>query len=650
MEKDIQKLGKDDTDIQALYEELEKKVFSYHRVEEDIDVIRLAFKVAKEAHRFQRRASGEPYIIHPLHVAMILADLKLDKDTIVAALLHDVVEDTEVRRSDIEAWFGEDIAFLVDGVTKIADLPKDLTKKQIKQESFLKLIFATADDIRVIVIKLADRLHNMRTMDFQSFEKQERISKETLEIYAPIAQRLGISIISTELEDLAFSYLKPEAYRNIFEQVQKNNYKGKLLPDMDSVHKILEEGGIEHELAYHQKHFFSIHRKMLNRHKSLEELYGIGVIKVIVESEKDCYLALWKLHSNYKILPGRIKDYISLPREDMYQALHTTLISKNGGQFKVRIKTREMERFSKFGVLGHWEYAISGGEVRNVSHAQGKASFWLQRILQWQEDAKNTAELMDLVKDDFDLFLEKICCFTPDAEAKHLPKGATVIDFAYAIHSEVGNKAIGAIIGGKRKDLDAVLKDGEVVQILRKEESPGPQAYWLDFAKTANARSNIRKALKLQQGKDNETIDFVREESTEGMHIQMAKCCLPVRGDAVTGVMSNEHYLTLHRDKCSTAEKLLKRRTFKEREVRWDEVKNENFLTTVEVVGDEDGLWMPTIWNYLHTNNQSINRMEFWDKKQSLTLSVRVKDKRELKALMRSLEEIEGIKSVSRVQ
>ncbi|MDO4794292.1 MAG: RelA/SpoT family protein, partial [Filifactor alocis] len=502
MEKIIRTPEKEDIDVQALYEELEEKVMSYHRVEEDIAMIRKAFEVAEEAHRPQKRASGEPYITHPLHVAMILADLKLDRDTIVAALLHDVVEDTGVKRSDIEAWFGEDIAFLVDGVTKIADLPKDLTKKQIKQESFLKLIFATADDIRVIVIKLADRLHNMRTMGFQAFEKQERISKETLEIYAPIAQRLGISIISTELEDLSFSYLKPEAYRNIFEQVQKNDYKGKLLSDMNSVKKILEEGGIEHELSYHQKHLFSIHRKMLNRHKSLEELYGIGVIKVIVESEKDCYLALWKLHSHYKILPGRIKDYISLPREDMYQALHTTLISKNGGQFKVRIKTREMERFSKFGVLGHWEYAISGGEVRNVSHAQGKASFWLQRILQWQEDAKNTAELMDLVKDDFDLFLEKICCFTPDTEAKHLPKGATVLDFAYAIHSEVGNKAIGAIIGGKRKDLDAVLKDGEVVHILRKEESPGPQAYWLDFAKTANARSNIRKALKIQQGKD----------------------------------------------------------------------------------------------------------------------------------------------------
>lgn len=643
-----------DIKVEKLYGELKEKIMEYHPVLDDIATIRRAFEVARNAHIEQTRDSGEPYIIHPLHVAIILAQLKLDPDTLTAALLHDVVEDTPVMREDIRAWFGDEIAFLVDGVTKISKLPRNSSKNQLKQESFLKLMIAAAEDIRVLVIKLADRLHNMRTLNFQKEEKQESISKETLEIYAPIAQRLGISVFSMELEDLAFSYLKPEAYRNIYAQIESNDYRGKILREIDYIHQILDEANIRHELDYYQKHLFSIYRKMRNRHKTMNELYDIGIIQVVVENEKDCYLALWRLHHCYKILPGRMKDYISLPGENMYQALHTTLISKNEGQFKVHIKTKEMERFAKYGVLSYWEY-VRHEEIKNKRYSVEEQHRWLRGILQWQKDTKNTAELLDLVKGDFDLFLEKIYCFTPNAEEKHLPKDSTVLDFAYSIHSEVGNQAVGAIVSGRRKGLDAPLRDGDVVQVLTREDSPGPMEEWLNFVKTGNARSNIRKWLRLHSVKPmDEKKDALRaEEDQESPYIQIAKCCLPVRGDAVIGVISsNHHYLTLHRNNCEVANKLLRQRGFREKEIQWNEVQNEEFVTNLMLLTEEnsDNSWFPEVWAYLNVNQHGISRMEFWGKKQKLVLTLWINDNEKLDSLMKKLEAIDGIISVSRVQ
>lgn len=631
------------------YRELEKIVRLY-LPEKDIPVIRAAFELAKKEHAPQVRESGEPYIIHPINVSIILAGLRADRQTIVAGLLHDVVEDTPVSEEQIRRDFGEEVAFLVDGVTKIAKLHENLPKAQIKQESFLKLMLAAAKDIRVVVIKLADRLHNMRTLQFQPKQKQESISNETLEIYAPIAQRLGISVFSRELEDLAFSYLKPEAYWNIRTQIEHNDYRGKLAPEMEEIDRLLTEENILHEVRYYQKHLFSVYRKMLSRRKTMDELNDIGVINVITENVRDCYIALWKLHSSYKMIPGRIKDYISLPNENMYQALHTAVISKNGKQFKLRIMTREMERFSRLGVLSRPESLVCTPEAG--SPEAGDRLLWLKCILQWQKDTKSISELMDLVREDFDLFLEKIYCFTPNAEEKRLPRDSTVLDFAYSIHSEIGNKAIGAVVNGRRKSLFAVLEDGDMVEVLIKEDSEGPQEEWLDFVKTGNARSNIRRWLKQHSPQKPEEEKTEEEEEREKLNIQIGRCCLPVPGDAVTGVMSNQHYLTLHRKGCETARKLLQRSGFKEKEVRWTDVNTERFNTTLILTERENSgsRFLAEVWTYLNIHGYQVSRMEFSEKKQKLMFTIEVGDKKELERVMEALGKISGILSVVRAE
>ncbi|MDO4719368.1 MAG: RelA/SpoT family protein [Peptostreptococcaceae bacterium] len=646
-ERDNKKM--DNQKIEVWYRKLEKMVRAY-LPEEDIAVIRSAFELARDAHAPQTRESGEPYIIHPLNVAIILAELKSDKETMVAGLLHDVVEDTGIRYEEIRDRFGEEVAFLVDGVTKIARLHEKISKKQIKQESFLKLLSATHENVRVAVIKLADRLHNMRTMQFQPEDKQISISEETLEIYAPIAQKLGISFFSKELEDLAFSYLKPEACQNIRMQVEGNDYCGKIRREAEDIRRMLEDDNIPHELNYYEKHLFSIYRKMKNRKKTINELYDICVLRILVEKPKDCYRVLGTLHCNYKILPGRIKDYISLPKENMYQALHTTLFSKSGMKFKVRILTKEMELLSKYGIQSYLNYSVGREWLKKTNF--GESFGWLTSIFQWKEGAKNTAELMDLVKGDFDLFTEKIYCFTPNAEEKHLPKGSTVLDFAYAVHSEIGDKTIGALINDRRRNIDAPLNNGDIVFVLTDENSEGPQESWLEIVRTATARSNIRKRLRqnLNEGAV-QGEPAAEEESGEEINIQMGRCCLPVRGDLVIGVMSNPYYLTVHRNGCETAGRLLKRREFREKEIRWEDIESEEFNTTLAVLKQEGAgnLWFSEVWAYLGLHRHFVSRMEFLEKRNRLMLTISVRDKDELEEAEAALRKISGVASVTRM-
>lgn len=640
---------RDNKKIEVWYRKLEKMLRIY-LPEEDIPVIRSAFELARDAHVTQTRESGEPYIIHPLNVAIVLAELKSDKETVAAGLLHDVVEDTGVSYEEIRDRFGEEVAFLVDGVTKIARLHEKISKKQVKQESFLKLMLAAGKDIRVVVIKLADRLHNMRTMQFQKEEKQISISEETLEIYAPMAQKLGISFFSKELEDLAFSYLKPEACQNIRMQVEGNDYCGKIRREAEDIRRMLGDENIPHELNYYNKHLFSIYRKMKNRNKTINELYDICVLRIIVNDPMDCYLVLGKLHHWYKILPGRIKDYISLPKENMYQALHTTLFSKSGMKFKVRILTKEMELLSKYGILAYLNHSL--GREKEGKTGFGESFAWLTSILQWKEGAKNTAELMDLVKGDFDLFTEKIYCFTPNAEEKHLPKGSTVLDFAYAVHSQIGDKTVGALINGRRGHIDSPLNNGDIVCVLTDENSEGPQESWLEIVKTATARSNIRKWLRQNLNEGAVPSEPAEEEETgEEINIQMGRCCLPVRGDLVTGVMSNQYYLTVHRNGCETAGRLLKRREFREKEIRWEDIGNEDFSTTLAIVKQEDAgsLWFAEVWAYLSLHRHFVSRMEFLEKRNRLMLTISVRDKDELDEVAAALRKISGIASVTRM-
>lgn len=490
---------KDNNDeIAKLYNKLIVQIKSYHP-SSDFRMVRKAYEVAKEAHKNQFRKSGEPFFIHPLNVALILAELKLDKETIIAAILHDVVEDTEITTEYLEQEFDTEVAFLVDGVTKLANLQMTvahecLSKEALKQESFRKLIMAMSEDIRVIIIKLADRLHNMRTMEFQKPERQVAISKETMDIYCPIAKRLGISIVQTELQDLSMQYIYPEAYRNIRMKIEETEPDRRIFVNRMSaeIYAGLTEADIGAKVEYALKHYFSIYRKMINKGKTLNEIYDSYALKVIVDSVRDCYVALGVLHDLYKPVPGRFKDFIALPKVNMYQSLHTTLVAPDGTLFEVQIKTKEMHEVATYGILAHWKYGMPGKDIKTVSNSQKEKAEWLSQILEWQQEIRDTDEFIDLVKQDFNLFSETIYCFSPKGDAKSLPKGSTAIDFAYAIHSDIGDHATKCIINGKVSPMETVLNNGDQVEIVTDEKREGPVAEWIHFVKTGTAKNKLR--------------------------------------------------------------------------------------------------------------------------------------------------------------
>ena len=442
-----------------LYDELIASIRKYHP-STDITLIEKAYHVAFEAHKGQVRKSGEAYIIHPLCVAIILAELELDKETIAAGLLHDVLEDTVMTEEQMREEFGDEVLLLVDGVTKLQHLhltdniknPKDKNadRLEMQAENLRKMFLAMAKDIRVIMIKLADRLHNMRTLKYQSKEAQQRIARETQEIYCPIAQRLGISKIKIELEDLSLKYLEPEAYYDLVEKValRKNVRDAYVQGLVADVRREIEEAGIKAEISGRAKHFFSIYKKMVNQNKTIDQIYDLFAIRIIVDTVKDCYAALGIMHEKYKPIPGRFKDYIAMPKPNMYQSLHTTLIGPSGQPFEIQIRTFEMHRTAEYGIAAHWKYKESGSGKVAAGDEAAKLS-WLRQILEWQKDTSDSKEFLSMVKGDLDLFSENVYCFTPSGDVKTLPSGSTTIDFAYSIHSAVGNKMVGARVNGK---------------------------------------------------------------------------------------------------------------------------------------------------------------------------------------------------------
>lgn len=484
--------------IDKLYVQLCDVIKSYHPYDSNI-LIKKAYEISRNAHEGQYRKSGEPFIIHPLKVAIILAELCLDKETIAAALLHDVIEDTSVSRNEIEELFGKEIVFLVDGVTKVEAIEKEYSKSELKKESFRKLILAMGKDVRVIIIKLADRLHNMRTLQFQNISKQKEIAEETLELYAPIAHKLGISILSNELEDLALMYLFAQEYSDIQGEIERTYCKRRQKWD-DIVYMTkgyLHSKGINALVEPRMKHLFSIYRKICWTNKSfdIENMYDIYSIKVIVNSIEDCYLVLGYIHQIYKPVPGRFKDYISVPKSNMYQSLHTTVVSRYGEKFEVQIRTKEMERTSERGVLAFWKYE-SKEEDKNGLVLQEQKSTWLEQVLEWQLEITNTNDFMDLVKNDLDLFSKEICCFTRSGDVKRLPKGATAIDFAFAIHSELGECLQEVLVNGKKQEPQYVLRDGDQIEIKASSEAQMISPVWLDYVKTSNAKSKIKRWMK----------------------------------------------------------------------------------------------------------------------------------------------------------
>ena len=489
---------------EELYQDLITRVRRYHP-SDDISLIERAYKVANDAHKDQARKSGEPYIIHPLCVAIILADLEMDKETIAAGLLHDVVEDTIMTTDQIRAEFGDDVALLVDGVTKLGQLQYQGDKLDLQAENMRKMFLAMAKDIRVIIIKLADRLHNMRTLKHMTPEKQQEKSRETMDIYAPIAQRLGIMKVKVELDDLSLKYLQPDVYYDLVDKiavrkVERERYVQNIV---DEVGAHIERAGIKAKIDGRVKHFFSIYKKMKNQNKTIDQIYDLFAVRIIVDTVKDCYAALGVIHEMYKPIPGRFKDYIAMPKANMYQSLHTTLIGSSGQPFEIQIRTYEMHKTAEYGIAAHWKYKeASDGKKINTGAEEEKLS-WLRQILEWQRDMSDNREFMNLLKSDLDLFSDSVYCFTPTGDVKNLPAGSTPIDFAYSIHSAVGNKMIGARVNGKLVTIDYVINNGDRVEILTSQNSKGPSRDWLNVVKSTQARNKINQWFKNELKDDN---------------------------------------------------------------------------------------------------------------------------------------------------
>ncbi|MCM1268063.1 MAG: bifunctional (p)ppGpp synthetase/guanosine-3',5'-bis(diphosphate) 3'-pyrophosphohydrolase [Bacteroidales bacterium] len=495
-----------------LYEELVLRVRKYHP-STDISLMRKAYQVASDAHAGQVRKSGEPYIIHPLCVAIILADLELDKETIVAGLLHDVVEDTVMTDEEIEKQFGEDVALLVDGVTKLDKLnfhgehsyqDRDTEKLERQAENLRKMFLAMAKDIRVILIKLADRLHNMRTLQHMRPEKQQEIARETLDIYSPIAQRLGISKIKVELDDLSLKYLEPEAYYDLVDKIsiRKSERERYIQTIVDEVSVHIKNAGIEAQIDGRIKHFFSIYKKMKNQNKSIDQIYDLFAVRIIVDSIKDCYACLGVIHEMYKPIPGRFKDYIAMPKANMYQSLHTTLIGASGQPFEIQIRTYEMHKAAEYGIAAHWKYK-EASDGKKVETQEEEKLVWLRQILEWQQDLSDNKEFMNLLKNDLNLFADNVYCFTPTGDVKSLPAGSTPIDFAYSVHSAVGNKMIGARVNGKLVNIDYEIKNGDRVEIMTSQNSKGPSRDWLNVVKSTQAKNKINQWFKHELKEEN---------------------------------------------------------------------------------------------------------------------------------------------------
>ena len=491
----------DFTSPEVLYQDLITEIKKYHP-SSDLSDIEKAYKVAYKAHEGQKRKSGEPYIIHPLCVAIILAELELDKESIIAGLLHDVVEDTVMTSEDVEKEFGSEVALLVDGVTKLTQLNYEHDKIEVQAENLRKMFLAMAKDIRVIMIKLADRLHNMRTMQYQSPAKQIEKSRETMEIYAPIAHRLGISKIKVELDDLSMKYLMPDVYNDLVEQVNLNRpgREAFIKSIIKEVGMHISNAGIEAEIDGRVKHFFSIYRKMVNQNKTLDQIYDIFAVRIKVDTVKDCYAALGVIHEMYKPIPGRFKDYIAMPKPNMYQSLHTTLIASNGQPFEVQIRTYEMHRTAEYGIAAHWKY--KEGKSGAPSNEEAKLS-WLRQMLEWQTEMSDNKEFLSSIKSDLNLFSDNIYCFTPTGDVKNLPAGSCPVDFAYSIHSAVGTKMVGARVNGKLVTIDYELKSGDRVEIITSQNSKGPSRDWLNIVKSTQARNKINQWFKQELKEDN---------------------------------------------------------------------------------------------------------------------------------------------------
>ncbi len=488
---------------EELYKQLIEKIKTYHPAKE-FTMVEKAYKLAVDAHKEQKRRSGEPYIIHPLKVAYILAELELDMESIVAGILHDTIEDTPYTFDDIKNLFSEEIANLVDGVTKLSKLSYSASKEEIQAENYRKMFLAMAKDIRVILIKLADRLHNMRTLNYMTEAKQREKAQETMDIYAPLAHRLGISKIRTEMEDLCFKYLNPHEYYDLAEKIERKKTEREAFVKriVTDVKAKMDEAGIKGKVDGRSKHFFSIYKKMVNQNKTIDQIYDLFAIRAIVDNVKDCYAVLGIVHDMYMPMPGRFKDYIAMPKPNMYQSLHNTLIGPEGEPFEIQIRTWEMHRTSEYGIAAHWKYKEGKGGEKSSAKEEAKLT-WLRQILEWQKDMSDNKEFMDTIKTDLNIFDDQVYAFSPRGDVISLPKGSTPIDFAYMIHSAVGNKMVGARVNNKIVNFDYKVQNGDRIEIITSNNSKGPSRDWLNLVKSSQARTKINQWFKKEFKEEN---------------------------------------------------------------------------------------------------------------------------------------------------
>ncbi|MDK9716973.1 MAG: bifunctional (p)ppGpp synthetase/guanosine-3',5'-bis(diphosphate) 3'-pyrophosphohydrolase [Trichlorobacter sp.] len=461
----------------------------------DLNLIRKAYVYCAKVHQGQTRLSGEPYIIHPLEVAGLLAGLKLDVPSIVTGFLHDTIEDTLTTSEELAEMFGKEVAELVDGVTKISKIHFK-TKEENQAENFRKMLIAMANDIRVILVKLADRLHNMRLLQFQPDTKQRSISRETMDIYAPIAHRLGISWIKTELEDLSFRYLQPDVYFDLSTKIQRKKQEREsfIHEIQDTIRQKLVEHQIVGEVSGRSKHLYSIYRKMEKRNVEFEEIYDLTALRILVDDIKSCYEVLGIIHSSWRPIPGRFKDYIAMPKGNMYQSLHTTVIGPHGDRMEVQIRTHEMHRVAEAGIAAHWKYK----EGKGYDEKEVKRFAWLRQLLEWQQELQDSREFMDSVK--VELFPEEVYVFTPKGDVKGFPKGSTPIDFAYAVHTDVGHRCVGGKVNGKLVPLKHELQNGDIVEVITSPHHT-PSKDWLKIVRSSRARNKIRAWIKIEERK-----------------------------------------------------------------------------------------------------------------------------------------------------
>ena len=466
----------------------------------DTALIGKAFDTADRLHDGQFRKSGEPYIIHPVNVAYILAEMGMDDATIVGGLLHDVVEDTEYTREQLVNDFGEEIALLVDGVTKLGTI-KFESKEEIQAENFRKMFLAMSKDIRVLIIKLADRLHNMRTMEYMNPEKIVEKCNETLDIYAPLASRLGISKVKFELEDLALKYLYPEEFQDLKQKVNKRKEEREETINnvIEEIKDALDDMDLHYDIYGRAKHYYSIYKKMKLQHKQIDEIFDLIAVRIIVDNVKDCYAVLGIVHTMWKPIPGRFKDYIAMPKPNMYQSLHTTVIGDNGDPFEIQIRTYEMHQVAEYGIAAHWKY--KEGDTSGESSGDDIKLAWLRQSLEWQKDINDPKDFLETMK--MDLFASQVFVFTPKGDVIELPAGSTPLDFAFKIHSAIGCKCVGAKVNGKMVTIDYTLQNGDIVEIVTSANSAGPSVDWLKIAKSSNARNKIRSWLKKENKSDN---------------------------------------------------------------------------------------------------------------------------------------------------